>query len=66
MQLATRNHKPNTRHNQHAHRMLQQSAAYLLAQACQMGPQRAKSLWLIPAQPRGAKNAHRASGTSHA
>jgi len=61
----TQNHH-HTRHNPHAHRMLQRSAAYLLAQACQMGPQRDKSLWLIPAQPHGAKNAHRASGTSHA
>lgn len=52
------------RHNPHAHRMLQLSAAYLLAQTAQTGPQHAKSLWLIPAQPHGAKNAHRASGTA--
>ena len=38
--------KPTPRHTPHAHRMLQRSAAYLLAQACQIGPQRTKSLWL--------------------
>ena len=58
--------KPTPRHNQHAHRMLQRSAAYLLAQACQIGPQRTKSLWLIPAQPHHTKKAQRGSGTSHA
>jgi hypothetical protein len=61
---AINNH--HTRNNPHAHRMLQRSAAYLLAQACQTGLQRTKSLWLIPAQPHGAKKAQRGSGTSHA
>ena len=64
--MTATNHKPNTSHTPHAHRMLQRSAAYLLAQACQIGPQRTKSLWLIPAQQHGQKNACRASGTSHA
>ena len=64
--MTATNHKPNTRHNPHAHRMLQRSAAYLLAQACQIGPQRDKSLWLIPAQQHNTKNAPKASGTSHA
>ena len=63
--MTTTNNKPNTRHTPHAHRMLQRSAAYLLAQACQIGPQRTKSLWLIPAQPHGQKNAQRGSGTLH-
>ena len=64
--MTATNHKPNTRHTPHAHRMLQQSAAYLLAQACQTGQQRVKSLWLIPAQPHHTKNAHKGSGKSHA
>lgn len=44
--MTATNHKPNNRHTPHAHRMLQRSAAYLLAQACQIEPQRTKSLWL--------------------
>ena len=46
--MTATNHKPNTRHTPHAHRMLQQSAAYLLANGAQTWPQRTKSLWLIP------------------
>lgn len=53
---ATTNNKPSTRHNQHAHRMLQRSAAYLLAQGAQTGPQRTKSLWPIPAQQNFGKS----------
>ena len=64
--MTATNHKPNTRHTPHAHRMLQRSAAYLLDQACQIGPQRTKSLWLIPAQQHNTKKAQRGSGTSHA
>ena len=64
--MTATNHKPNTRHTPHAHRMLQRSAAYLMAQGAQTGTQRTKSLWLIPAQQNGTKNAQRGSGTSHA
>ena len=64
--MTATNHKPNTSHNQHAHRILQRSAAYLLAQGAQTGPQRTKSLWLIPAQQHATKKAQRGSGTLHA
>lgn len=64
--MTATNHKPNTRHTPHAHRMLQRSAAYLLANGAQTWPQRTKSLWLIPAHPHNTKKAQRGSGTSHA
>ena len=64
--MTATNHKPNTRHTPHAHRMLQQSAAYFLAQGAPTWPQRTKILWLIPAQQHATKKAQRGSGSSHA